>query len=337
MDESGALRIDRRHCFITALAALLAAGGGALAAPADEVRLGIVQFGTVQWVADVIRRHKLDAAHGFVLKTGVLANTDAGRIALMAAADDVVVSDWLFAAAQRAAGTRLCFAPFSTALGGIMTPADSPIRSFADLKGRALGIAGGPVDKSWLLVRAAAKATAGIELAAAARVVYGAPPLLDAKLRQGELDAVLTFWNFAARLEAVGCREVISVADCAAALGLSRQLSLVGFVFHQDWAERHGPVIEAFLAAAVDAEHLLATSAVEWNRVRPLMNAPDDALFASLRRRFVAGIAAPSAAEEQANAERVLAILLSAGGTQASAGLTTLPSGLFWRRADASG
>ena len=149
------------------------------------------------------------------LATVKLANTSAGRVALMAGAADVVVSDWLFVAAQRAAGTPLCFAPFSTATGGVVVRGGSPIRSFADLKGRRLGIAGGPVDKSWLILQAAAHAR-GIDLAATARVVYGAPPLLGAKLEQGELDAVLTYWNFVARLEAAGGREVIPVAACAA-------------------------------------------------------------------------------------------------------------------------
>jgi NitT/TauT family transport system substrate-binding protein len=271
------------------------------------------------------------------MTTNVLANTDAGRVALMAGADDVIVSDWMFAAAQRAAGTKLCFAPFSNALGGIMARADAPIDTLADLKGRALGVAGGPVDKSWLVVQAAARQTAAIDLATATHIAYGAPPLLDAKLQQGELDAVLTFWNFAARLEAAGCREMISVADCAEKLGLPPQLSLVGFVFRQDWAEKNRPTIDGFLAATDQAEHLLATSDAEWQQIRPLMDASDDALFASLRRRFIAGIAELSASAQQTTAEHVFAILHRTGGTRATAGLSALPDGIFWRRADGGG
>jgi NitT/TauT family transport system substrate-binding protein len=308
------------------------------AAAANEIRLGILQFGTLQWIADVIRRHHLDAAQGIALETALLANTDAGRIALMAGADDVVVSDWMFAAAQRAAGTPLCFAPFSSALGGIMAPASSSIRGLADLRGRRLGVAGGPLDKSWLVVQAAARTTRSIDLASAAHVVYGAPPLLDAKLQQGELDAVLTFWNFAARLEARGYRELISVADCAHALGLPAELNLVGFVFHEDWAKAHRRTIDGFLASVGAAERLLASSSAEWTHVRPLMDAANDQLFDSLRRRFVAGIAAePSAAQSQQTAERVFAILLKTGGAHATAGLKALPDGIFWQRSNASG
>lgn len=341
MSKTGRLCFGRRNCLfiplVVPLAAALCVTDRWAMAQAPSLRLGILQFGTVQWIADVIRRHHLDTAHGLTMTTGLLANTDAGRVALMAGADDVIVSDWMFAAAQRAAGTKLCFAPFSNALGGIMVRADAPIHALADLKGRTLGVAGGPFDKSWLVVQAAARQTAGIDLASVTRIVYGAPPLLDAKLQQGEFDAVLTFWNFAARLEAAGCREAISVADCAEKLGLPPQLSLVGFVFRQDWAENNRATIDGFLDAADQAEHLLATSDVEWQRIRPLMDAPNDALFASLRRRFIAGVAELPAESRQATAERVFAILYKTGGRQATAGLSALPDGIFWRRADAGG
>jgi NitT/TauT family transport system substrate-binding protein len=299
---------------------------------AETVRLGTLKFGTVQWVADVIRSHQLDTAHGFALKATVLADTGAGRVALLAGADDVIVSDWMFAAAQRANGNKLSFAPFSGALGGIMTPANSALSRFGDLKGRKLGVAGGPVDKSWLLVQAACRASTGMDLHHAAQIVYGAPPLLSAKLQQRQLDAVLTFWNFAAELQAAGYREMISVADCARALGLPAQLNLVGFVFRQDWADAHRQAVDGFLKAVADAQQILAHSDAEWRRIRPLMNAPNDTVFDLLKRRFIAGIPTTSPAQETQTAERVFAIMMKTGGTQATAGLTSLPDGLFWNQ-----
>lgn len=298
------------------------------------VRLGTLQFGTVQWVAQLIRDQQLDAKNGFSLETLKLANNDAGRVALMAGAADVVVSDWIFAANQRAAGTPLQFAPFSDSTGGVMVPAKSPVRSLADLKGRKLGVAGGPLDKSWLITRAAAQANAGIDLSAAANVVYAAPPLLNAKLLQGELDAVLTFWNFAARLEASGCRQVISVADCARGLGLPGPLSLVGFVFHEGWAKQNADALNGLLAAAAAAETMLAHSDRAWQQIRPLMDAPDQALFESLKRRFVQGIVHPSAAAQQQAAAALFTVLLRTGGPRATGGLARLPQGIFWPTSD---
>ncbi|MDA8247568.1 MAG: ABC transporter substrate-binding protein [Rhodospirillales bacterium] len=328
--------VGRRACLGAALVAGTAASGRrARAAEPPVVRLGVLQFGTVQWVADVIRRNRLDAAHGFRLDTLTLANGDAGRIALMAGSADIVVSDWTMVASQRAAGHLLSFAPFSSALGGVMVRADAPLRTLGDLQGRRLGVAGGPFDKSWLLVRAAAQKQ-GIDLAAATTIAYGAPPLLSGKFIQGDLEAVLTFWTFAARLQAGGYRQMVSVADCARALDLPERLGLVGFVFHEDWAQRNRAAIDGFLAAAAAAEQRLADSDSEWQAIRPLMNAPDEALFANLRHRFIDGIAHPSAGEEQRTAEHVFAILARTGGAQATAGLAALPPGIFWPVAHAA-
>ncbi len=319
-----------RRLVLAGGAAAWSAGLPARAATGPEVRLGILQFGTVQWVGDIIRRHGLDAANRFTLSPVTLANTDAGRVALMAGAADVVVSDWMFVAGQRAAGTKLCFAPFSSSTGGVMVAAGSPVRSLADLARRKLGVAGGPADKSWLIVRAAAKAAAGLDLAAAADVVYGAPPLLNAKLLQGELDAVLTYWNFAARLEAAECRQVASVDDCARGLGLPASMSLVGFVFHEDWATRNAAAINGFLTAVAAADELLAGSDAAWQEIRPLMNAPEEKLFQRFRQRFVEGITRPSAEAQAQAAAQLFEVLRRTGGAQATDGLQSLPAGIFW-------
>ena len=79
----------------------------------------------------------------------------------------------------------------------------------ADLKGKKLGVAGGANDKSWLFLQAYAKKIANLDLSQAASVQYAAPPLLNELMQQGELDAVLNFWHYAARLQVDGLQTVI--------------------------------------------------------------------------------------------------------------------------------
>jgi NitT/TauT family transport system substrate-binding protein len=316
---------------------LLAGTAGLAATPAPAasrgiVRLGALSFGSVHWVADVISHHQFDVAHGFTLQTSVLANTEASKVALLGHAVDVATSDWPFVVAQRARGGRLSFAAGSSnSLGGIMVPAGSPVKRLADLRGLRLGVAGGAADKSWLLVQAAARRQ-GIDLAKQTSLSYGAPPLLGAMQVDGRLDALLTFWNFAAKLEVAGFREAISVADCAQSLGLQLAPVLVGYVFDDEWGAANRPVIDGFLAASAAATRLLAMSEAEWARIRPLMDAPDDALFQDLRRRFIAGIGHPTAAILKAQATQIQAALARAG---LAAGPPALPSGVFWQAADA--
>jgi NitT/TauT family transport system substrate-binding protein len=324
------IRVVGRRTLLAGAAASMAGSVPVAARATPIVRLGILQFGTVQWIGDVIQRNALDAANGFKLSPTTLANTDAGRVALMANGADIIVSDWMFAAGQRAAGTKLCFAPFSSSTGAIMVAESSPIRSLADLGNRNLGIAGGPMDKSWLVVRAAARAATGADLEKIANIVFGAPPLLNAKLMQGQLDAVLTYWNFAARLEAANYRQVISVDDCAQRLGLPAAMCLVGFVFREDWANQNITAINGFLAAATAAEALLAGSPEEWRQIRPLMNAPDDLLFEALKLRFAKGISHPSAGAQERAAAQLFEVLLQTGGSRATDGLAQLPRGIFW-------
>ncbi|MDE2580119.1 MAG: ABC transporter substrate-binding protein [Rhodospirillales bacterium] len=281
-------------------------------------------------MARVIRRHELDRSHGFVLQPRLLAGIGGGRVALLGGAADVIVSDWLFVGIERAHGVDLNFSPFSSAAGALVLARGSDARSARDLVGRRLGVAGGEYDKSWMIVRAAIRQQNGIDLARAARVVYAAPPLLSAKLEQGELDAVLTFWNFAAALQVAGFRPLLTVAASARALGLSGHPPLLGYVFRQGWASRNPHLIAGFLAACGDAENILAHSDAEWNAIRPLMNAPDDRVFARLKAGFRAGIVPASTPATEQEVARLFTILHDLGGSAATGGLTRLPSGVFW-------
>lgn len=309
-----------------ALAPLAAAAG----APLPKVRLGVLAFGTVQWVASVISGQDLDRAHGFLLVTEPFANNDSAKVGLLGGAVDIIVSDWLFVGAERAHGLLLRFAPFSSATGAIVLGRNSSIRRFKDLAHRRLGIAGGPYDKSWMIVRAAAEREAKIDLARAADIVYAAPPLLSAKLVQRGLDAVLTYWSFVAALEVAGFRPLVTVSACAKALGLSAHPPIGGYVFKEAWAKKNPSLISGFLAAGEAADNLLAHSDAAWDAVRPLMHAKNVRLFAQLKAGFRAGIVHTSPSAEAAAANRLFAILRTLGGKAATGGLDQLPPGVFW-------
>ena len=77
----------------------------------------------------------------------------------------------------------------------------SSVKSVEDLKGKKMGIVGGPVDKSWIIIQAIAKKRHGLDLAAQNELVFGAPPLLFKQAISGEIDAVINF-GFLAKLEA---------------------------------------------------------------------------------------------------------------------------------------
>lgn len=304
--------------------------GPAMATDRPTVTVAVLKFGTVNWALDVIRERHLDRDAGFELKMVELASGGAAQIALQSGSVDVIASDWLWVARQRAAGADLSFVPRSAAVGALMVPADSPIRGIADLKGKRIGIAGSPIDKSWLLLRALARDRFAIDLATEATPVYAAPPLLNQKIATGELDAVLNYWPYAARLEARGMRPVIGVEAMMAQLGLSTTVPAVGYVFHQGWAEAHGEALKGFIAASEKADALLASDDAEWERLRPLMRAEDDATWRSLRDHYRAGIPTHWTARDRAAAADLFALMAKLGGRDLVGDATAIPAGTFW-------
>jgi NitT/TauT family transport system substrate-binding protein len=313
----------------------LAVGPRPAAADLPPLRVGTLAFGTADWEIDVIRRHKLDEAHRFRLVALRLADKDAAAIALLSGGVDVIVSDWLWVSHQRQRGGDVCFAAHSLAVGGLMVPGSSPLRGVADLAGRRIGIGGGPDDKSWLLLQAYARKTAGLDLAHAADINFSAPPLLNHLALAGRLDAVVNFWQFEARLKAAGFRELLPITAILPALGIDRPPPLLGWVFHERWARANSALIQGFLAASAEAKGILRRSDGEWATLRPLMGAEDDRLFAALREGYRQGIPSGTgptgtdAADAEA-ARRAFAVMVATAGPAIAGGDSALAEGTFW-------
>lgn len=306
----------------------------AYAEDATPIKIGVLKFGTVSWVMDTIQANDFDKAEGIKLDIVPLASTQATAVGLQGGSLDLVATDWLWVSRERASGGDFTFVPFTTALGAIMVPPDSPIKTLADLKGKTLGVAGGPLDKSWLLIVAYALRTANIDLRTETTQEFGAPPLLAERAKQGQVDAVLNFWPYAARLEAVGFTQLIGLEDVARELGAKGEVAMVGYVFNADWADQDPKTINGFVRAAAKANELLATSDAEWDRLKPVMSANDpsftDATFEALRRRYREGIPERSVDAEEADAKVLYQFLRELGGTKLVGSGTELAPGTFW-------
>jgi NitT/TauT family transport system substrate-binding protein len=251
-------------------------------------------------------------------------------VALQGGAVDVIVSDWIWVTRQRADGMNVSFAPYSNAVGSVMVKADSTIHSVADLKGKSIGINGGPYDKTWLLLRAYASKKFGLDLNTAAKPVYAAPPLLNELALSGQVDAALNVWHFDARLEANGMRPLVKLSDILSGLGVDRPMPLIGWVFRDDWANQNRDALERFLAASLEAKALMAKNDAEWERLKPLMRAEDNATFVALKNGYRAGIPGCETPDAQATVASVFKLLAEAGGDKLVGKSRTLSEGTFW-------
>ena len=298
----------------------------------ETLRIGLQKTGTFAWQLDVIRRHGLAEKVGLDLQISEFAAPEAGKLALNSGSVDLAVVDWLWVARARALGARLLFYPYSSSVGSIMVKTDSPLREIGDLKGRVLAVAGGALDKSWLIVQAAALRQ-GVDLKREATLEYGAPPLLSQKLQQGEADANLNFWNFCARLEALGYRRMLDVRDAEAALGIKQPVALIGYGFSEEFATAHKSAIDRFIAVARAANDIMLKSDAEWEALRPLMSAEDEWTFQAYRDRTREGIPQRPIAAEAADASALFKALAGIGGPDLVGPAQELDPGLYYQPA----
>jgi NitT/TauT family transport system substrate-binding protein len=313
------MRIGRRALLLAPLAVALPARA------ATPIRVGTLRYGTVAWEMDVIRTHGL--ADGTAIEMVEFAGSPATQVALQGGRVDIIVQDWLWVARQRASGADFTLSPSSGALGAVMVPADSPIKTVADLAGKRLGIAGSPLDKSWLILRAYAMRTAKIDLnVAVADKNFGPPPLLAQQLAAGRLDAVVTYWPFAARAEAAGQHPLLMIEDAVASLG-GQGVSFLGYVFSEAWAKANAGPVATFVAASAKAREILLKDDAEWQRLKPLTGAANPAELVHLRDWYRRGVPGPA---DQAVASRLYDLLAAIGGPDLVGPAAHLTPGTFW-------
>jgi NitT/TauT family transport system substrate-binding protein len=310
-------------------ATLLATDAGA----ADRIRLAVQRTGTLAWELDIIKAHGLDRKSDLEIQRIDLASTEAGKIAFRGGSVDLMLSDWLWVARERALGDKVVFYPSSSTLGAVMVPAKSPIHGIADLKGRRLAVAGGPLDKSWLLLQALALRSS-LDLRKQTTLVYGAPPLLTQKALQGEHDATLTFWNFCAELEGKGFTRAVAIDEVMRQLGAKAPVAIVGYTFDSGFAQRNRSTVDRFLGAVRQAKEILASSPAEWERLAPRIGVRDPQALAIYRQRYSEGIWRRPIAEEVADARALYRVLAEIGGSSLVGPVRELDEGTFYRPED---
>ncbi len=295
------------------------------------VRLTSVRFGSVSWLIETIRNEGLDKKYGIDLQVVEVANNSAAPIALLSGEADIIISDWTWAMRQRSKGQDYKFASYSSALGSLMVPKNSSIKTLADLEGKKIGVAGSGIDKSWILLRAYSRKLLGKDkdIAKTSDTIFGAAPLITEEFRSGRLDACLNFWTYAARLEGEGAREIIRMSDIIKALDIDPPPPLVGFIWSEKAVNKNAVPIDLFLSAVNDANALLAKSDKAWIRLRHLVKPATEDEFNALKAYFRSGITEPWGPAETAAAEKLTNLLIELGDEELVGDGTRFDPNLF--------
>jgi NitT/TauT family transport system substrate-binding protein len=316
-----------RHVLAFCTAFLL--GLPVAASAADRIRIAAQKTGTLAWELEIVKSHGLDKKADLDLQVVELASPEAGKIALRGGTVDLILSDWLWVARERSLGDKLVFYPYTSQIGAIMVPGDSSVAGIADLKGKKLAVAGGPLDKSWLMLQAEAR-RGGVNLRNEATIVYGAPPLLSQKALTREHDATLTFWNFCAELEGKGLKRGIDMEAIERRLGAGGPVAMLGYVFDAGWAAKNKAAVSRFLGITAEAKDILAGSPAEWQRLSSRIGVTDAAGLDIYRKRYSEGIPRRLVADEERDAIALYRVLAEAGGVELVGPAKEMDKGTFY-------
>ena len=312
---------------LIAAAAFAALQIGAATA-ADTIRIAVQKTGTFAWELAVIRAHGLDKEANLTLEVRELASPEAGKIALRSGDADIMISDWLWVSRERSLGAKLAFYPYSSALGAVMVPNASPIRTLDDLKGRKLAVAGGPIKE---LAAAAGFAAAGrhqpgIGFDDRLRRV----PLVAAQMLNGDMDASVNYWNFCAALEEKGFRRIAAIQDLVLRFGAKGPVAMVGYVFDEEWASANRDRLARFVDMTRKAKQILMTSDSEWDDIAKLTGAPDAATLRAYRDHYREGIPRRRIEDEEKDARVLYRVLAGIGGHDLVGPAPELDPGTFY-------
>lgn len=323
--------VMRRMLFC--LFTLLLASPAALSA-GETLRIGVLQYGTLNWELDAIEQLKLANRYQLTIERVPKGSPQALLVALQGGAVDLIVNDWLWVARQQDEGRQYYFYPYSNAAGVLVTQPQSGIHSLSDLKGKTIGIAGGTANKNWILYRAFVAKQTGLDLAKDADLKFAAPPLLNALMEQGKLDAAVNFWHYAAQLNAKGMTTLATMGDVLQSYGLDADSPVLGWVFSKAFADTNEDIINRFLALSSDARNQLQTNDGLWRSLPSFTQHYSANVQPFLINAYREGIPKRHNADIATQLSALFSVLKTVDNQQAVTGnLAGLSHAIFWQRA----
>ena len=299
---------------------------------ANSIKIAVLKYGSVNWEYDVIKHHKLDQKNNIKIKKVEVTNKDASAVAFLSKSVDIFVTDWIWVSKQRNKGNLVSFYPYSNSAGGLMIKKGEKIDSFLDLKNKKIGVAGGSLDKSWLFLRAYAIKKYEKDPLTFFNTSFAAPPLINGLLRNNQLDAGYNYWNYTARLEALGYEEFLTLKDILPYIGIEGELPLIGYVFREGFVQENEVTLKGFIKASNEARKILKTSDNEWLRISEMTGAKNQVMLEKIRDGFRKGIPSDNHQLMRKNIQHAYKILSQIGGEELVGSSNSLAAGTYWNK-----
>jgi NitT/TauT family transport system substrate-binding protein len=248
------------------------------------VRFGVNSSGGQSEVLDAIKAYNLDRKYGFAVREIDLTAPGQQYVMFRADAIDVSPGTVVDLLRQRKAGVALqAFHGFQGYNNYIVVKPQSPIRSFADLKGKRMGEFG-TTFLDWLILRAAGKKAYGFDIEQDATLVQGTPPLLNQLMARGEVDAMLQFSSLTlGPIKAGEQRLVIDVPGLMRTAGFNPNAFNSNWNVAERWNAAHPGALRRLSAMIDEAYAKLKSDDTLWPAIAAKIGFTDPAVVVAYR------------------------------------------------------
>lgn len=292
-----------------------------------QIKVGVLQYGTINWELSHIKSQQLDKQNGFQLIVIPMANKNAAAIALQSNAVDIIMSDVFWVARQRHLGKDYQILPMHKISGGIYGKPNSPF-SINALSQYSLGVAGGATDKNFIILQS--YATAQNSTITTQNASFGAPPLLHRMFTTGQIDLMLNFWHYNARASAAGFVNLLPVTKMLAKLNIETEVPLMGWVASESWLTQNQAIFAAFATQSWRAKQRFITEPESWESIRLLTKAENDEVFHTLRQAYPATILTDFSPRQARAFEQLFNLVVDAEQTALLGDMKQLAKGIYW-------
>lgn len=265
------------------LAAAAATGG---AKPKQASVRVVVIDGTQRFPIYVMRTKGIGDKYNLKAEEIPVSGPQAQYTTMQTGDFQVSTTAWFPIVLMRAKGFKFSIVfPVSSYTDDLVVRADSSLKSMADLKGKRIGISGGPASSGTWIFRTEAVRFFEFDPMKESKVQFGAAPLLIGLLENNELDAILIQNPQVVRLlETKKFRSLASFGDIWREK-TGQDVMLVTIVVNEEWAKANRDVAKRFVAAFKESAEYLKAHAEIWPEIAERIGIKTDTGVKLLRER----------------------------------------------------
>lgn len=259
----------------------------AVAAEGGKVRLGILRSGAQDFVHAVMEQQKLLQKHNIPYERVQTLNPPALHIMIAEKSVDIGYGGLTSMARARAEGrgTLVIFGIFSP-VNAVLVPKDSPVKSLAELRGKKIGVFGGPGSATTSIFMAIAKRWHGLDLRRDLEMITAPGPALAGLLDRGELAAALMGTTESLRFPLTGKYRVLLDLSAEWEKRAGRAPAHVTIATNEDFAKAHPDILKRYLRAYLDAVKYIRSHPDVWQDYAKRIKFTEPGAAAALRDKM---------------------------------------------------